>query len=1169
MTRFGAVALSTRKYRLELIALLFAVILAHKLIGSGYIGYAFDWNVPATAQGLYAWGVSDTSPWRPIEFGLPLAYPTDAYLKLIFAVLGWAHIVTSWAIFVFLVAAYTTAFVGAARAVFELFAADTLGQIIAGALYVGSPFCFNATVTGYITTLLSVAAFPWILVSLVRALNGSRRAWWQLAFWCAVSLSQIQYAIFDVLLALTLLASFRANFMQYMRAGAAILTGFVGCYLFILANLFTVKGEFSQALTLSQHAWTELNAPGIWRALAQQPSFYSFFADSTGSFKPLWFAIGTLLTLTALIAAFRSRQRSAVGLAILALAVLIFLNGVNRPLGFVVSWIYNAFPVMALLRNMNYLFGVLSLLIAVLLVAKQRDRQGRNASTLALLLLTCVWTAPFWTGRYTNWIPVLNDHVPQIIGEDGRHLVWPHLAVVDSSFDLPSGINPNAVETVTPIFVRNTPTGMLEASLLDRTTDWAPVANTLGDFMSVGRIGLIDVQKQLQSHYVGYVDSYADPWIVQAYRTEAILARLRATGMFYTENDNLAEFGGTGRNDMAMSSNYVLLDGGVQEAAALESVSPHLASVDAATIDNVGSLAPAPSGFVKRLGAPNLLLDASDLRRGFAHPGGAAAGMGAVNFHSDWVDVLQSQDWWLSSRLLQEPHAAVTDSATAMLAVPLPLDHVHVWVEYFASLLGGTVEIREGNTIRRVVTSDANLGEYRWLDLGWIDGRRVGAIQLKSRLGLNAIGRVIALPASALAKDNEAYEKVARLPEAIVQPDVSLPGTYHVRIDKSPAQAILSAPSSPLKIRARFRLVRGNGTCDVRISNVHLLDYQVKLDGREYNASTSDASLISGPCASTDAFTINGNSLTSSLSVQSLSGSYDLRQRTRTGVIQQHSLLPKVLPLALPGLGQGLHTIAILRKPLIEAPARWQFEDLRTSSRSSSNARAEVRFTRGQTFIRFASDRHSVEMRTKLNAIDHGDAFVEAGTYNVDPTSSIRISVYDARTHRALSETLLPHMASPSTFVFRITGVESPHAVMAVDFNPGTGVLANGWLRMGEPLRDESCNLELISPRFPVGDLHDEVIVPRRFQRYKLSEAGPVFQYAQTFDNGWDISAPSTHLMSTSGFNLWLVPSSLPSPPEVTYKPAMAYSFLLIASAAIFVALFAGGFLQPPSRNQV
>ncbi len=1156
-----------RRHAIVIVALAVALILVHPLIRVGVIGYAYDWNVPASPSGMWAWGIADLNPWRPIEYGMPLAYPTELYLKLAFAVLGLLHVPASIAVALFLFCCYSLAFVGAARAVRSLFDAGTRHQLVVGLLYVASPFMFNTTVAGYITGLVAAAAFPWVIVSLYDATHGCDRAWLRFAFWCAVSMAQIQYAVFDLLVAAVLLIAAGASLRSYVRAVFTFGLGVVGCYLFIFPNLLLVHNEYSTVVALSRHSWTELQAPGLFRALAQQPSFYSFFHDSLKNAAWLWTALGILLTVGGIVIALRSPSRFARAFAAVAIVALLFLNGSNPPFGFAISALYAHFPPMAFLRNINYLYAVLALVIPLLWAAPTKKALPRRY-LYAFAVIAVLWTLPFWTTRYTSWIPVTKNEIPQVVGASARELVWPHLSVLKNDVDAPSGVNPNSIETITPIFVRDTPTGVLEASLLDRVTDWAPVAKNFVPLMRTGQISSVDLQLGLDSHFPQFVNSYADQWLFDAYDTSNLRDRLTATGVYFTQTDGLVKYGEHTRSDAAAADGYALLDGGLQGEAALMSMGFELPVVSAADLDTLDSLAVSPKAFIREGDSMPTLLSKSDYASGDAVSAGALTSRKTADFHEDWVDLMQSQNWWLSSRLLQSPHAAVTTSRV-MLSVPLPHHRVHVRLQYFASNFGGVLKIGPGRPPLVIKTSAATFGEYRWVDVGWFDGASIGALTIQSDYGLNAIGAVAMLSPEADKTAALRYRKASRLPSAIVLPDLSFPSVSRFRVDTGRMLPVLTGSAHPDPVSFDARLIRSQAGCEVRISNVRLVQYEVTIDGRREGRSGYEAPLTKFPCLSSDIVEVDGRRLGPiPIRAQSVNGSLEVKRYTAsasnavTRGIADFTVHPDILPLAFPALGPGIHTVALSSSPLVVPGRDWVFEDSQRDETDSNTATGTSEHLVGATILRFVSNHHIVDMNIPLKKITATDAFVVAGAYQLDQGAQFRITIYDPEKNRILKEMVLPYKRTQSTFVLRLGKIQAEHAFAYVYFSPRSNSESHGRLSWAEPLRDQSANLVLISTGFPAGSLRDVPLRPLKFDRYAISAHEPVLQYAQTYDTGWTASHADEHLVTPSGFNLWLFPNGQRAGSvTIRYRTGVIYAILVAVSSLILASLALWGFV--------
>ncbi len=833
-----AAAVSRRRLTIAIFALAIGAIVAHPLYASGVIGYVDDWNIPSTPHGLWLWGLSDLSAWRPIEYGMPAVYPTDFYLKLGLGLFGLLQIPTHLVTALFLTFCLGAAFAGMAVLADELWSANLAGQIAAGLMYVGSPILFDSLVPGYITFVLSYAALPWMVLSIVRALRGAEGTWYAYGFLLALSLAQIQFVIFDALIVLAVLIARRANSRQWLTTAAFSFVGGVLTYAFLFANLLGLHSLFATATQWTEHSWTSLSAPGLSKALQLIPSAYPYFEQSLGSDAPIWHRLAIASILFALLAGALSRQRIARCFAVLLVASLIFLHGANPPLTAPMTWFMSLAP-LAILRNVNYVFAVVAFCVSALFCIPVGAGRSGAVFSVIVMCFAVAWTAPFLQSRYTAYLSVVPgpNTTKSIDGDAGRILVLPHLQVIDRKHTTVGGMNPNSVETITPIFVRNTPTGVLQASILDRLTDWTPGSDSFAGALRAARVNTVALQTALGSTFPKFVYADHDEWLNQAYRTPNIEKRL----------DGISSLSRTKDGTTALYNPVEHLTG-VQTAEAMTAVSGSVESEIALRAAGMNGLfvsadelpnALQAHGLVQNVGAPAFVASPADQTSGAYVSAGEFANPRITDFHVDWVDPMASSDWWIDSRILVEPHAALTDRHGASFAVPVPRGRLHTWLEYYASAFGGSVRISGPVSPRIVLTRAPSFGEWRWIDLGRTRSQN-GALVVTSLQGFNAIGRVAMLSDTQERADRLRFQQFTSTGAVQILPNATMAGEIPISIENGAWQpSIILANLSPgfrytvqVKSRSRERPLRRFGRTRTSGESASLIGRRTAAIGR-------------------------------------------------------------------------------------------------------------------------------------------------------------------------------------------------------------------------------------------------------------------------------------------------------------------------------------------------
>lgn len=1191
-----------------------AVVNVHTLFVPGVIGYVADWNVPASAHGMWAWAATDLSPWLPTEYGLPLAYPTDLYAKMILGVWGLLGLEPQIAIALFLTACIALGFTGISVLTRTLWKAPLAEQLAAGMLYATSPALFDALVTGYITFIFAYAAMPWMALCLVRALRGERSGWFGYAFFAALTLAQIQFAILDIALTAALVIAL-GSLRAYLLAPLFFLLGMVTPYLFVLVNVLGTPTLIERATIWSAHSWTSLNAPGLLKALMLVPSAYPYFDIRAGHAQELWRAFAVLMVLGALLIGARSRLRSARVLAILLVCCLIFLHGPNPPLTHVMTWFLNLGP-LAVLRNVNYVYALVAVLVPVLLTAPlDRGRTERVWYTACLGAFAVIWSLPWLINTYAvdlSPIPGPSD-TQTVVGSANRSLVLPHLQVIDSRRPTIGGVNPNSVGTITPIFVRDTPTGALEASILDRLTDWQPNARTFGAALRAAQVNAVALQTRLDSTFPRFTNAYTDLWLLDAYRTRNIEDRLAQVDSVHPNRDGTTTTYEATPGDSTgfqTADAALALNGGLEDEIALGGIGVESIYIPANQLAN--PRAPWVAGLVQGIGAPPLVPSPVDVRDHAYLPAGIDTDHRTSDFHVDWVDPMDSVNWWYSARLMSNAHAAITQGVGQTFSIPVPSGRRHVWLQYYASVFGDSLRFTGAVLSREIRTRTDSFGAFQWLDLGWTNGE--GNLLVTGVRGFNAIGDVYMLNPQEIKDDQERFNSLRRIWFAEVKPNVSLDREFELDVpDGWHPEVVVGNPSNAPAFFAESRLRHDKSGCTLMIRDVQFRSISVSLDGRPVTGGGSFFPAAATACNA------------------SKSGIARLTSQSR------------ILPLALPPLRAGHHVLRFAQKPIFDAQRLRFVASKPVTTRSMAFKSNQRAFIVGSYA---ASSGSMLRLRLSHGDVDDYALDLQGGPmtrdYHIDlsairlhPDERLNVSYYPVLapqlvTLYVLEAQVMPTISYPTIANGTITG----GLQWTEQRSPATGdpvyttTLKNGRRvyvgpdnipfvgRASAFFGDFGKRGALISPVIGPGraqrvewsalitkklrTLSRERFVPKNkndtaeitiqsversaanllllepgsgpasatqlhphslgFERYDLEDAGRVIQYDQTYDRGWGLSGGRDHYASTSGFNVWTRDGKT-GRTTISYRVGVVYA---IAVAVSIVALCALGTLAIP-----
>ncbi len=1145
-------------------AIVAAFAMTRTLFAPGTLGYVDDWNIPSTAQGLWIWGLAHFSPWQAVEFGMPLAYPTDIYLQFALGLFGLAGIAPHVAVATFLSAALAAGFIGTATLAQELWQASTARQIVSASLYVTAPVLFDALVPGYLTFAFSYCLFPWIAVALVHAVRGQRKSWIDYALLWGLRLTQVQFIVFDAAVCIALLAGLKTRARTWLWAAGFAAAGGAGLYLFIIANTLGVATIVQKTTALSEHSWTSLSSPGVINALAQIPSVYPFFDQSLHDWAFLYRLIAVAWTLSAIVLGFSSPSRIARSFASLLVVTLVFLHGPQFPIAEPMRWLLEL-PAMALLRNINYVFVPMTFAASLLISAPLLQPRYERSRTWCIVLLAGLWVIPFFENTYSPWLkPVPEPNTTNaIVGEDDRTLVLPHLQVTDPRQASTGGVNPNAVGTITPIFVRNTAAGPLEAAILDDLTDWTPQPRMIEAALATGRINHVAVQTALDSTFPEFVNSYRDDWLTAAFQTAGITDKLSHDGDLIDSVDGTTQtFTGNAHfSDVQTARSAIAVSGGLEDEIDARALGVSSLFVPAT---EVPAGATWIGGLVHDVTMPPLLPSPEDVRARAYLLAGMQTDHKTADFHEDWADPLASVNWWIDSRLLTVAHAAITDKPGEALAIDVPPGRRHIFVQYYASRMGGALAIAGPIAHTTIDTYDLSLGEFRWLDLGTESAGR--PLVFTSLNGFNGIGAVMMFDDSQMRADKARFAAFAAHGQVGIQPSVTFGESLPLLVSdpRWRPSVLLSRPSQALAADVQARIRRSARGCEVEIGNALLSDFSVALDGRPQRAGTGRFFPLTAFDCKASAVVLHGVPLTArAQTIRDLGPSVQIVTEfghTDAANVVDRTIAVPFLPLAIAPLGSGQHHLTISYPPLFPAPGEsWSaLEDAQRNNPPYNNdANVRVSQRSDRTDIELQTTYHTVDVHVPLRAPLPNEQLILTGSYAASKGSAVRIMLYDGVHDKEMLAQTYAGDGNRFNFHIDLSSVQrSVNDLLYVYLDPqGTGK-AGASILLSPAVPKVSANVVLARPGFRVDD--EQQLNPENdhFLRFSAANAARIVQYDQTFDKGWQVPGAAQHLASAAGFNLWVM-NSPSSRVTIRYRTGLAYALGLVASALVVIALLA------------
>jgi hypothetical protein len=401
---------------------------------------------------------------------------------------------------------------------------------------------------------------------------------------------------------------------------------------------------------------------------------------------------------------------------------------------------------------------------------------------------------------------------------------------------LPGGINPTAVNVLTPVFIRGSRTGRASAGLLNRLLSEEPLAWDLAGYSEDLALADIAVQKAYVSTYPHFVPAYADPWLKDSLDPVVTAERLKQFPSQEATDGVTTHFrAGPIRPLLVAPLDAVA---GTGELTAATTVAGHHAVAIPSEEFEAGQLRVLPSLLVSNGIDPSVGLGPREVRDGAILAAGDFAT--GIDFHTAWADNFVSASWWRSPRLLQANGVALTESGLPqVLTIPLSSGRRHVFLQYFLSYAGARLSVALEGHSRELATRDDSFGHFRWLDAGITRGGPGVQLRITSRSGLNAIGQVLALGTDDEGDVERRRLALAELPQVTVLKDFAGVEARRIAIGgKRPSRVYYSALGNDFPLELEVRLRRHQGRCQLQLASAVSSAYGLRIDGRQPESSS-------------------------------------------------------------------------------------------------------------------------------------------------------------------------------------------------------------------------------------------------------------------------------------------------------------------------------------------
>ncbi len=389
-------------WQLAFAVLLAALAVARAAILPGVPAFQHDWMWPTSHAGALGWLHLATSAWVWEGTGAPQIYPFAQFV-VSFESLAALAFGTKPTLIAVLFVTVALAASGAMRAAAACGVRRRAALAAAGAAYALSPVFYNKLCAGHTYYLLALALFPWIFAYLWRERAATPRAIAVVALLCALSWSQAQFIVFDLVL-LGAFVVLRRDRRVLLICGAGLaLAVAVQLYSFV-ALLHPAAGSELQHQT-SNLAGVATESVDLWSLLRQDgypPGYFRTVThDAAANLGVAWsgaliLGVAGILGLLAGLRARRAARGPIAHVAAIGIVGAVIVAGFNPPFGALVEWIFAHLTAASILKELYHAMVMVSfayavgvaLLIDVALGAAAAGDRRIAATAVALALAT-------------------------------------------------------------------------------------------------------------------------------------------------------------------------------------------------------------------------------------------------------------------------------------------------------------------------------------------------------------------------------------------------------------------------------------------------------------------------------------------------------------------------------------------------------------------------------------------------------------------------------------------------------------------------------------------------------------------------------------------------------------------------------------------------------------
>lgn len=395
-----------RKNIIVFLLFIFLAAIAYRIviITPGLVGHNWDWNIPYFPEYLQNTVKLSFYTWRNLSFGQSnILYLPQGPVVNIFMLPGFFGITGDYIAKIFILLSSILSGYFMFLLLKDILAGENHKKIefpafIGGLFYAFSPFLFAELISGAFTQILSYAFAPLALYFLRKTLL--RRT--AINLFASVILISVLTTSLQILIFVSGLIFIYGLFQEnkkryYLNFFIIYLVYFLFNFYWIAPTLIGIKSEMNYDVLKPEFtSFDNVNfaVPSLREIFVGTGYFHPLFTDSIpNKILPLWYVFTYfLMSAIMLINFFTKKSKESLFWLTVFMISLVFATGGKEPLGNVVIWLYQNFPLMSLFRSAQHFIILPTLAISVLIAFA-----SAKLPKYFWLISIFIWVFPFFT----------------------------------------------------------------------------------------------------------------------------------------------------------------------------------------------------------------------------------------------------------------------------------------------------------------------------------------------------------------------------------------------------------------------------------------------------------------------------------------------------------------------------------------------------------------------------------------------------------------------------------------------------------------------------------------------------------------------------------------------------------------------------------------------------